>query len=93
MNIARQPSSARIRPPASVPTAGPSAMPTATAAVGHARALRRDVAGDDLRLPGKAMLSPTPSITRSTSSETKPPTNPMSKVLAAHRITPQAISR
>ena len=37
-----------------------------------------------LELPGKAMLSPTPSMMRSTSSEAKPPAKPIRKVLAAH---------
>ena len=41
-----------------------------------------------LELPGKAMLSPTPSMTRSTSSEAKPPTKPISNVLPAHSRMP-----
>ena len=44
-------------------------------------------------LPGNAMLSPRPSITRNTSSDKKPPANPISSVLAAQTITPIAISR
>ena len=43
-------------------------------------------------LPGKAMLSPTPSMMRSTSSDAKPPAKPISNVLAAHSEMPAAIS-
>jgi len=41
----------------------------------------------------RVMLSPTPSMTRSTRSERKPPANPMSSVAPAQIIIPIAISR
>jgi hypothetical protein len=93
MKIGRHPSEARMRPPASVPAAGPSAIPVDTMALaiplrsgGTCRAMIFDV-------PGKAMLSPTPSITRSTSSDTKPPTKPISNVDTAQTSSPIVINR
>ena len=78
----RHPMRATISPPASVPTAGPRAMPAATAALAVPRLSAGTWRAITLELPGKAMLSPTPSMMRNTSSETKPPTRPISNVLA-----------
>ncbi len=43
-------------------------------------------------LPGKEMLSPIPSMIRSTRSEAKPPAKPIKRVLPAQRMMPAAIS-
>ena len=92
MNIARQPNEATISPPVSVPTAGPSASPAATAALAMPRCSGGTCMAMILDVPGKAMLSPTPSMTRSTSSDANPPTNPIIRVLAAHSTIPPAIN-
>ncbi len=44
-------------------------------------------------LPGKEMLSPTPSMIRSTSKDRKPPAKPIINVLAAQTAMPIAIIR
>jgi len=80
-------------PPASVPTAGPIAIPSAIAALAMPRRSGGTWRVMILEPPGKAIVSPMPSITRSSSSEVKPLASPMASVLIAHSNTPAAISR
>src|SRR4051794_8295344 len=87
-NIARQPYDAVIRPPASVPAAGPVASAAPTPALAKPGRWGGTCRAIILGLPGNATLSPIPGSPRRQRSDTNPPTKLVSRVLAAQSATP-----